>query len=167
MSAMRNYTWILCGLSLAASACQQSSYCADVFPNAAVTDVIYDDAEQRLIVGLYHSLSYCTGTDEPRFSNERIEVDLATGDVIVDQETSNSRGPLPLPDAGYFLFRDGQFSNDNCSDCELLLRSPDGMYAFHFTTQADFDPVMVLDVLASDVTLATVDIGSYQSAPRP
>src|SRR5690606_9595613 len=106
-----HHLWILCPLALAATACQQSAYCADVSPNATVTDVVHDQADQRLIVGLYHALSYCTGTDEKRFSNERIEVDLATGEVFVDQQTSNDRGPLAMPEVGSPLYQGGQFGN--------------------------------------------------------
>lgn len=163
---MRTYHWILCSLTLAATACQQSEYCADVVPNATVTDVVLDEPNERLIVGLYHSLSYCTGTDEKRFSNERIEVDLATGIVSVDQQASNSRGPLPLPEVGYSLFQDGQFGSGSCSGCELVLRAAEGMYTFHFVTHQDFEPVMSLDVLEDDVVLAAIDIGGYTSEQR-
>jgi hypothetical protein len=164
---MRNHIWILCSLALGLAACEQSHYCADVAPNATVTDVIHDENEQRLIVGLYHSLSYCTGTDEKRFSNERIEVDLATGAAIVDQQASNARGPLALPEIGYFLYRDGQFGNTPCGGCELVLRSHDGIYTFHFTMLEDFEPVMTLEVLEEEAPLAVVDIGGYTSEPRP
>lgn len=50
-----------------------------------------------------------------RFSNERIEVDLATGAVTVDQQASNVRVPLALPDAGYPLYRDGRFGSQDCA----------------------------------------------------
>ena len=162
---MRNRILILCGLALAATGCQQSEYCADTVSNATVTDVL--DAGDRLIVGLYHSLSYCTGTDEKRFSNERIEVDLATGEVFVAQQASNTRGPLDLPDVGYPLFRDGQFSSHDCVGCELVLRSQGQSYTFHFTTFGEIEPVMGLEVFEGDVLLAAVDIGGYTSESRP
>jgi hypothetical protein len=161
---MRNQILILCSLTLAATGCQQSEYCADTVSNATVTDVLHDG--DRLIVGLYHSLSYCTGTDEKRFSNERIEVDLATGEVFVAQRASNDRGPLDLPDAGYSLFRDGQFSSHDCVGCELVLRSQDQIYTFHFTTFEELEPVMGLEVFEEDVLLTAVDIGGYTSEPR-
>lgn len=165
---MRNQLWILFGLALAATGCQQSEYCADVGANATITDVRHDTAGgDRLIVGLYHSLSYCTGTDEKRFSNERIEVDLATGEVFVDQRASNTRGPLAMPDAGYPLYTDGQFGSHHCAGCELLLRSQDQIYTFHFTTLGELEPVMTLDVFEEDVLLTTIDIGGYTSEERP
>ena len=163
---MRNKILFFCSLMLAATGCQQSEYCADVVPNATVTDVIHDTGDGRLIVGLYHSLSYCTGTDEKRFSNERIEVDLATGDVTVDQQSSNNRGPLDLPEVGSPLFRDGQFGGVNCKGCELVLRSQEGLYTFHFVLYDEIEPVMSLEVLEGDTALAVVDIGGYTSEPR-
>ena len=162
---MRNQLFILFGLALATAGCEQSQYCADTASNATVTNVLLDG--DRLIVGLYHSLSYCTGTDEKRFSNERIEVDLATGEVFVDQRASNTRGPLDLPDTGYPLLRDSQFSTHDCVGCELLLRSQDQVYTFQFTTFGELEPVMGLEVFAEDVMLAAVDIGGYTSEPRP
>ena len=164
---MRNKILFLWSLMLSAAGCQQSAYCADVVPNATVTDVIHDTGNERLIVGLYHSLSYCTGTDEKRFSNERIEVDLATGDVFVDQQASNSRGPLDLPEVGSPLFRDGQFGGVSCSGCELVLRSQDRLYTFHFVMYDEFEPVMSLEVLDGDTSLVLIDIGGYTSEPRP
>lgn len=165
---MRNQLFILCGLALAASGCEQSEYCADTVSNATVTDVLHDTLGERLIVGLYHSLSYCTGTDEKRFSNERIEVDLATGEVFVAQRASNDRGPLDLPEAGYPLFTDGQFGSHHCVGCELVLRSQDQLYTFHFTTFNDeFGLAMGLEVFQEDVLLAAIDIGGYMSEPRP
>lgn len=161
---MRTQLLILCSLTLAATGCEQSQYCADTVPNATVTDVLHDG--DRLIVGLYHSLSYCTGTDEKRFSNERIEVDLGTGEVLVTQRASNERGPLDMPDAGYPLFTDGQFASHHCAGCELVLRSQDQFYTFHFTTFEELDPVMSLEVFEGDVLLTTVDIGGYMSEPR-
>lgn len=168
---MRSHVWFLCSLSLAVSACEQGDYCADVEPNATVTDVLHDDAGGgRLIVGIYHSLSYCTGTDEKRFSNERIEVDLATGAVTVDQRASNVRGPLAMPDDGYPLYQGGNFSSSHCAGCELVLRSPGGVYTYHFTVLAGvFDgvePAMALDVLEDGAPLAAIDIGGYVSESR-
>jgi hypothetical protein len=167
MAAMRNQLLILCSLALAATGCQEGDYCADTVSNATVTDVLHDTVSDRLIVGLYHSLSYCTGTDEKRFSNERIEVDLTTGEVFVDQRASNTRGPLDLPDRGYPLYTNGQFGSHHCVGCELVLRSQDQLYTFHFTTFGELEPVMGLEVFEQDVLRAAVDIGGYTSEPRP
>jgi hypothetical protein len=165
---MRTHLSTLCFLALTLTACDQGEYCGDVFPNATVTDVFHEGgASNRLIIGLYHALSFCTGTDEKRFSNERIEVDLNTGEVSVYQKASNNRGPLDMPDVGAPLYRDGHFDSQNCAGCELLLRTSDQIYTIHFTTFQDFDPAMILEILEEDVPLAVVDIGGYTSEPRP
>lgn len=163
---MRNHLSISCFLALTLTACTQGDYCADVTPNATVTDVYHDTAGNRLTVGLYHSLSYCTGTDEKRFSNERIEVDLATGEVTVHQQASNVRGALGLPYPGDGLYRRSEFGSSYCTGCELVLRSLDQIYTVHFTTLEDFEPVMTLEILEEDVPLAVVDIGGYVSELR-
>ena len=164
---MRNQILFLCGIALAATGCEEEEpwFCADPPPNATVTDVIHDGGGERLIVGLYRAEPYCKG-DETPFVSERLEVNLATGELSLAQQPSDTPGPLDLPDIGYRLFRDSEFSNVECVGCELVLR--DQSYTFHFANFEGYvQPVMTLDVYEDDVLLLGIDIHGYKVEPRP
>lgn len=159
---------ILGSFLITAAGCTQSGYCADVFPNATVTDVLLDDAAGQLHVALQHSLSYCTGTDEKRYSLEHITIDLASGAVAFDQRASNSLDPYALPETCCYLYRDGGFGNADCPGCELVLRSRDEQYTAHFVTSGidALDPVMTLEVTRAGAPIAVIDIDGYMSQVR-
>lgn len=147
--------------------CTQQDVCVDVFPNATVTDVLHDESAQRLYVSVLHRLSYCTGSDEKKYSVELIEVDLATGDVQIQQRASNSRAPYDVPDTCCWLFRDGNFTGgEGCPGCQLRLYSRDGAYEFLFESDVDWNLPMTLRVSHASTQLAVVDMGGYQSALR-
>ena len=159
---------ILGSVLIAAAGCTQSEYCADVFPNATVTDVLHDPGADELHVALHHSLSYCTGTDEKRYSLEHITLDLASGEVALEQRASNTLDPYALPESGYYLYRDGGFASADCPGCELVLRSRDEQYTAHFVTGGmdDLDPVMTLEVARAGTSLAIIDIDGYMAQVR-
>lgn len=148
--------------------CTEQNYCGDVSPNAWVSDVLYDDHAETLYVALSHHLSYCTGTDEKKFSHELLTVDLATGGVDVQQRASNDAHGYSVPDRCCALYREGHFANaDTCSACELVLRTNDDTgYAFRFTTREDYEGAMVLEITRDDAPVVTIDIGGYRSAVR-
>jgi|GEM_PF-2737516 len=147
------------------TACDEGDYCADVSPNAWVSDVLYDDHDAKLYVALTHHLSYCTGTDEKRYSHERITVDLMTGEASFEQRASNDAAGYTLPDRCCALYYDGHFGNaDLCSACELVLNSSDAAaYTFRFTTRDDYEGAMILDVSRAGEPVTTIDIGGYRS----
>lgn len=150
--------------STAAAGCTQSEYCADVGINATVTDVLHDTLADQVHVSLRHSLSYCTGTDEKRYSMEHLVIDMATGEVTVAQRSTDEPVPFGMPDACCPLYRDGNFNNDSCPGCELVLRSGEGRDTFHFTTALPgADEAMLLEVSRDDVPLVRVEIGGFVS----
>ncbi|TNF24135.1 MAG: hypothetical protein EP329_25620 [Deltaproteobacteria bacterium] len=148
------------------AACDEGDYCGDVSPNAWVSDVLYDDRAETLYVALSHHLSYCTGTDEKKFSHELITVDLVTGEATFAQRASNDSRGYSVPDRCCALYYDGHFGNaDRCAACELVLNSNDAAaYTFRFTTRDDYMGAMYLDITRGGEPVVTIDIGGYRSA---
>lgn len=165
---MRHVTLSLTGLFLLGlgSACVQGDYCADYFPNATITDVYYSENEERAFVSLYHHLSYCTGTDEKRFSIELLDIDLAEATFSRQHRTSNSPALFDLSEECCPLFYQGQFaSEDRCDGCELILNTQGAGYTFHFTTApVESGEVMDLEILAQGQPILRFAIGGYETS---
>jgi len=156
--------------TLATAGCTEGDYCADVFANAWVTDVGHDQDGRLLTFAVSHSLSYCTGTDEKRYSHERVTVDLETGAVDVEQRFSNDARGYDLLEVGRmrYLYHDGHFGNQSaCSDCQLLLEAEGTpRYGYRFVARAFESPPVVLEVSEDDVPLLTIDLGYAHTALR-
>ena len=84
----------LCGAPVLGG-CQEE-VCADVFPNATVTGVVYDESTGRAWVSLYHSLSYCTGSDENRYAAELLEIDLVRETVTFSHRATEDLSPYDI-----------------------------------------------------------------------
>lgn len=150
--------------SALAVGCFQSDYCVDVGINATVTDVLHDAPADQVHVSLRRSQSYCTGTDEKRYSVEHLVIDMTSGELVTEQRSTNDPVPFGLPDTCCRLYRDGNFNSSACPGCELVLRSGDGRDALHFTTAPlDAGGAMLLEVSRDDLPLVRVEIGGSES----
>ena len=78
-------------VAVALSGCG-ADVCVDVAPNATIIDVLHDEQNDLILINLTHNLSYCTGTDEKKYSVEQIQIDLNTAQVTFKQRYVNDRG---------------------------------------------------------------------------
>ncbi|MEM9493732.1 MAG: hypothetical protein AAGC55_31580 [Myxococcota bacterium] len=150
----------------ALGACSEQSVCADVFSNATVTDVTYDQTDNTAQVSLFHRLSYCTGTDDKRYAIEQLVIDLGAAALTTQHRTADSLDLFPPPERAVYIYRDGGFTNsDYCAGCELVLTIRDTDYALHFVT-AGPDQVaaaMTLSLMDGGAETLAVDIGGFES----
>jgi hypothetical protein len=112
-----------------------------------------------------HSLSYCTGTDDKKYSIELIEIDLATQTAEFHHKTSNSRDLYDLPEVCCYVQRDINFTGgEDCAGCELVLHTRDGSHELRFVSDSSWDLPLQLIVSDGSAAVMTIDIDGYRSA---
>lgn len=152
------YLFVLLGVAL--TGCTQSEICADFGPNSTVTDVRYDSEENALTVSYFIHNSYCTGTDEPRYTIRLLTVDLDAMTEDTKEKETQKLDLYPIRDGGEHLFEESRFTAGTCNRCELRLNTRDGRYSFDFITGPPYDgeEVMALEIFEGDALRYETDL---------
>lgn len=136
--------------------------CADYYPNADIKEIAYRQDTAVAQVSLTHALSYCTGTDEPRFAMELLEIDLNTGTLTAEHRTGMEEDPFRLP--ADLVFQGSFGPSLDCRDCAFTFNFGESSELSMNFIETDEGPgLMLLEVLYFGDPVINIEIDGYQS----
>jgi hypothetical protein len=144
--------------------------CVDYAPNATVTSVCWDERENVVELATFARESYCTGTDEKRFTTARVTVGMEEGTCVLQQRQSNHLDSYGRTEGCEPLFEDGTFPT--CRDCELRLDVGTTGYTLSLVTDEEFLDgnwsALMLHVLdeGEEVVSVALDMGTAYGPDR-